>query len=141
MRLQEMLSTHPRRPPMDLSEISDAIRRIYECADANIACADACLAEENVQQLVRTIRSNQDCADICEVTGKILSRQTEGDSGVIRAQLQACIASNRACAAECDKHANKHAHCRISAEACRDAEEACHRLLDKYPGSAAGKMV
>ncbi|MFA7536429.1 MAG: four-helix bundle copper-binding protein [Desulfuromonadales bacterium] len=139
MRLQEMLSTHPRKPPVEISAISDAVRRIYECADANIACADACLGEDMVQNLVRCIRLNQDCADICEVTGKLLSRQTEGDSSSIRAQLQACIAANRACAAECDKHAPMHEHCRICGEACRDSEEVCRNLLDKFPSGGAGQ--
>ena len=141
MRLQEMLSTHPRKPFMEISAISGYIAKIYACADACITCADACLAEDKVQELVRCIRLNQDCADICEVTGKILSRQTEADGAVIQAQIQACVAACRACAAECDQHAQRHAHCRICAEACRDGEEVGRELLTKFPAQAGAGLI
>jgi hypothetical protein len=136
MRLQEMLSTHPRKPQMGVSEISSYIQTIFECADACLSCADACLAEEQVRNLVRCIRLNQDCYEICEVTGKVLSRQTEPDNAVIRAQIQACAAACRACAAECDRHARQHEHCRICAEACRQCEEACMEAMEKFPSLA-----
>ena len=129
MRIQEMLSTHPRKPRMGVSQISSYIQTIFDCADA-------CLAEEQVQNLVRCIRLNQDCCEICEVTGKILSRQTELDSTVIRAQLQACAEACRACAAECDRHAKTHEHCRVCAEACRECEEACMEAMEKFPSLA-----
>jgi hypothetical protein len=138
MRLQEILSTRPRKPRMGVPEISSYIQTVFECADACLACADACLAEENVQDLVRCIRINTDCAEICEVTGKLLSRQTEADSAVIRAQLQACLAACQACAEECDKHAQMHEHCRICALACRECEEACMKLMAEFPVQAAG---
>ncbi len=141
MRLQEMLSTHPRKPQMVIPDISSYIQQIFECADACLACADACLGEEQVQNLVRCIRLNTDCAEICEVTGKLLSRQTEPDNAVIQAQLQACIAVCRSCAAECDRHASMHEHCRICAEACRACEEACMELAEKFPSQAAGAMI
>lgn len=141
MRLQEMLSKHPRKPFMEISAFSGYIAKIYACADACLSCADACLAEDMVQELVRCIRLNQDCADICEVTGKILSRQTEADGAIIQAQVQACVAACRACASECDKHAQKLAHCRICAEACREAEEVCGDLLTKFPAQAGAGMI
>lgn len=136
MRLQEMLSTHPRQPAMGISAITSGIQAIFECADACVTCADACLAEQQVQMLVRCIRLNQDCAEICEVTGKILTRQVEPDNTVIRAQLQACIAACQACAQECDRHAQMHAHCRVCADACRECEEACMKMIDKFPARA-----
>ena len=141
MRLEEILVTHPRQTPLAISEITSCIHSIFECADANIACADACLGQDQVQDLVHCIRINEDCAEICEVTGKILSRQTEPDSAVVRAQLQACLAASRACAAECDRHAQQHQHCRICAEACREAEEACRKLLDKFPGPDISRII
>ena len=138
MRLEEMISTHPRKSQMPIPDITRTIQEIFECADACIACADACLGEENVQDLVRCIRLNTDCTEICQVTGKLLSRQTETDNAVVAAQLQACIAVCRACADECDRHAQMHEHCRICAEACRACEEACMNLADRFPSQAAG---
>lgn len=138
MRLEEMISTHPRKSQMPVSDITRYILDFFECADACIACADACLGEENVQDLVRCIRLNIDCSEISQVTGKLLSRQTEMDNAVVAAQLQACVAVCRACAAECDRHAQMHEHCRICAEACRACEEACMNLADKFPAQATG---
>jgi hypothetical protein len=42
-------------------------------------CADACLGEEKVEMLRRCIRLNLDCADVCNATGRMLSRQQEPD--------------------------------------------------------------
>jgi hypothetical protein len=132
MRIEEMMSTHPRKQQMKAG-ITSTVRTIFECADACLTCADACLAEEQVQELVRCIRLNLDCAEICEVTGKILARQTEPDPELIRAQLQACIAACRSCAAECDRHAQMHEHCGICAVACRECEEVCMKMLEEFP--------
>ncbi|MBE0595729.1 MAG: four-helix bundle copper-binding protein [Desulfuromonadales bacterium] len=140
MRLEEMLSTHPRPPQMGVPEITAFIRTCFECADVCLSCADACLSEEQVQSLVRCIRLNQDCADICEVTGKLFFRQTEADAATFRAQLEACIAVCRACAAECDKHADMHEHCRICAEACQECLQACVQMQERYPSPSAGAI-
>lgn len=84
--------------------------------------------------LVRCIRLNLDCAVICDVTGHVLSRQTEPDWGIVRAQLLACVAACQACGAECERHAmHGMEHCRICAEACRRCAEACQRLLSVLP--------
>jgi hypothetical protein len=141
MLIQEMLSTHPRKPQMGVSEMASFIQTIYECADACITCADACLGEQQMQMLVRCIRLNQDCADVCEVTGKMLTRQVEPDPSVIRAQLQACIAACHACAQECERHAQMHEHCRICAAACRQCADACGRMLDRFPDRPTGALA
>jgi hypothetical protein len=41
----------------------------------------------------------------------------------------------RACAEECDKHAQMHEHCLVCAEACRKCEEECMRMLEKLPAT------
>ncbi len=135
MRIEEMLSTHPLKQQMKPA-IPSTIAAIFECADACLSCADACLAEEQVQNLVRCIRLNLDCAEICETTGKILSRQTEADPELLRAQLQACIVACRRCADECDRHAQMHEHCRICAEVCRECEEVCLAIMDEFPSKS-----
>lgn len=99
------------------------------CAQACIACADACLGEEMVAELRRCITVDLGCADLCEATGAILSRQTSYDAGLSRAALEACREACRICADECERHAEMHEHCRICAEACRRCEQACAALL------------
>ncbi len=126
---QRMLQTHPSPAHIDQAALLECIAACFECSQSCTACADACLAEQQVQTLIRCIRLNLDCADICETTGQMLSRQTEPDWSMLRAQLQACAAACRACGAECDRHAGHHEHCRVCADACRRCETACNRLL------------
>jgi hypothetical protein len=125
----EMLRTHPQAGNAPMEELARRVEACYDCAQACTSCADACLGEDMVAELVRCIRLNLDCASICQATGAVLSRQTEPEMSVIRAQLEACIAACRVCAQECESHADMHEHCRVCAEACRACEEACHQAL------------
>ena len=100
-----------------------------ECGQACTTCADACLSEEMVADLTTCIRLNQDCADLCDTTARLLSRHTGTDTTVLRAALEALRAACAACAAECDTHADMHEHCRVCADACRRCEQACTNLL------------
>ncbi|MFN2431993.1 MAG: four-helix bundle copper-binding protein [Gemmatimonadota bacterium] len=127
--VSEMLKTHPRHSDTDSRALAECIEACYDCAQTCTACADACLGEQQLQRLVRCIRLNLDCADVCAATGALLSRQTESEWSVIRAQLQACVEACRVCGAECEKHAGHHEHCRVCAEACRRCAEACERLV------------
>ena len=127
--LEQMLATHPRSPQLDRAALAECIAACYECAQSCTACADACLGEPKVQELVACIRLNLDCFDVCVTTGNVLSRQTEPDRELVRAQLEACAAACRACGAECESHAQHHEHCRVCADSCRRCEEACRRVL------------
>jgi hypothetical protein len=130
----EMLMAHPAKLEIDPAALAACIDACFDCAQTCMACADACLAEDDVRPLVRCITLNQDCDDVCDVTGRLLSRQTRPDWRVVRAQVTACLAACRDCADECERHADHHEHCRICAQACRRCEAACVRLLDVMPG-------
>jgi Domain of Unknown Function (DUF326) len=126
---QQMLATHPQGRSAS-PDLERCIQACFECAQACTACADACLAEPSVSELVRCIRLNLDCADVCETTGRMLSRLTEAVASVQRAELEACAEACRVCAEECDRHAAMGMeHCRVCAEACRRCEEACRSML------------
>lgn len=81
--------------------------------------------------LARCIRLDLDCADVCDATGRILSRQTAFDMQMAGTALRACAETCRLCAEECEKHAQEMnmEHCRICAEACRRCESSCNDLL------------
>lgn len=128
----EMLRTHPTRSPLDPSALVACVTACFGCAQACTSCADACIAMA-AARLVRCIRLNLDCADVCDVTGRMLSRQAEPDWGLFRAQLEACRAACRACGAECERHSHHMEHCRVCAEACRECERACDALLRGLP--------
>lgn len=125
----DMLRTTPSDIGFDADALGECIDACFECAQACTACADACLGEEMVADLRRCITTDLNCADICDGTGRILSRQTGYDADLARVALTACREACRRCAEECERHAGMHEHCRICAEACRRCEQACDRLL------------
>jgi hypothetical protein len=129
MSVQEMIRTHPHPTGADREALTRCIEECFSCAATCTSCADACLGEETVQELVRCIRLNLDCADICDATGRALTRQTQPDVTVLRAALEACATACRACGEECERHAGHHEHCRVCAETCRRCEQACNDLL------------
>lgn len=125
---QQMLEMYPKSITMDRTLIADAIEVLNDCAQACTACADACLSEDTVAHLTKCIRTNLDCADLCEVTARILSRHTGYDANLSRAAIEACAQACASCADECARHV-QHNHCRVCAEACRQCEQACMRIL------------
>jgi hypothetical protein len=126
---QQMLEAHPWPGHVDRGALAECIEACFECAQACTSCADACLSEESVAELRKCIRLDLDCADICDVTGRVLTRQTEYDAPTSKAQLQSCAEACRTCGEECGSHAEHHEHCRVCAEACRRCAEACDALL------------
>ena len=128
MQTEAMLQAH-KTATANTGELAACINACYECAQTCTSCADACLAEENVAMLARCIRLDLDCADMCEVTARVLSRQTQPEPQVIQQQVQALATVCRVCAEECEKHQNKHEHCRVCAEACRRCEQLCNQML------------
>lgn len=125
----QMLQTHPRRPLENLDTISQCVEACFQCAATCGICADACLAEDSVRELVRCIRLNLDCSAICDATGHMVSRMSEPDAALLHRQLEACMEACRVCAEECEMHASHHEHCRICAEECRRCQQACQALL------------
>jgi hypothetical protein len=123
-----LLATHPQHPP-DTRLIEACAAASYSCGSTCAACADACLGEAHVADLVCCIRTCLDCSDVCLATARVVSRLTEPSPMLIEAQLMACAEACRICAAECDAHAGMHEHCRICAAACRACEQACRALL------------
>lgn len=129
LRLEKMLKAHPKPGRVDSARLADCINTCTECGQICTSCADACLAEEKLQMLTRCIRLDLDCADLCVATVRVMLRQTETEPFIVKAQLQALIASARACGQECEKHAERHEHCRICMESCRECVESCERML------------
>lgn len=128
---QEMLETYPRTFNLDANQLADAIDALLTCTQACTACADACLAEDDVAAMIKCIRTDLDCADICQTTMRVLSRQTEYDANVTRAQLEACVQACKSCGDECEQHGDAGMrHCAVCADACRRCEQACQRLID-----------
>ncbi|MEX0760891.1 MAG: four-helix bundle copper-binding protein [Dehalococcoidia bacterium] len=127
---RDMIETTPVVVEFDPADLTECIEACFDCLQACTACADACLGEERVAELVACIRLNLDCADVCETTGKMLSRQTEYDPALVQSTLQTCALACQVCGDECDSHSEMHEHCRVCADACRRCEAACQKLID-----------
>ena len=125
----DMIKTYPAEINLERDLLARCIDACVACAAACMACADASRSEEQVDQLRKCIRSDLDCADVCDVTGRVVSRHTGYDANLTRAVLQACVQACKSCGDECQRHANMHEHCRICAEACRRCEQACQDVL------------
>src|SRR5688572_11590241 len=133
--IERTISSSPNKSPTDKKGLAECIDACFACEQACVACADACLGESQIDMLKRCVRQNLDCADICGVTGRILSRQLESDAQVLRAQLEACVRSVAAWGAECRHHASKHEHCKVCAEACQRCEDTCRKMLQNNGGA------
>ena len=117
---------------VDVALLAEAAQAAFDCAQTCTACANACLGEPNVADLVRCIRLNMHCADLCDTTGRLISRQENPD--LARAILEACVLACRLCAEECARHSHME-HCRVCADACRACEQSCQRVLAALPAT------
>jgi hypothetical protein len=131
-----ILKKHPLPLPLDHKALSECVEACMECEQACTACADACLGEGRPDELVRMIRLNQDCADICSATARILSRQTATVPRLVQELLHACALACKICGEECLRHGGSMDHCRVCADACDRCQEACTRLIAVSAASA-----
>ncbi|MFD0775448.1 four-helix bundle copper-binding protein [Streptomonospora algeriensis] len=127
---EEFLRSHPRDVGVaDVDLLKTTVERLTACSQSCTACADACLGESGVADLVACVRLNLDCADICSAAERVLTRRTEADPELHRGLLETAILYTQACARECERHADEHEHCRLCADRCRLAEDACRQIL------------
>jgi len=98
---------------------NDLLDQLMKCIAACETCADSCLDEPNVKNMVNCIRLDRDCADACTLAARYVARGSAHMNGA----LDLCIALCKACEKECRSHTND--HCRTCAEACHACHTAC----------------
>lgn len=133
MTLHQMMKQHPEATQVDLDALVECIEKCSSCEAVCVSCADACLSDAGVEQLVDCIRLNLDCADLCGVTMRLLSRQSNREPRVLHDALLTCIVACIACAEECQRHAGHHEHCATCAEECRRCAQTCEDLRALLP--------
>ena len=129
MQVRQMIETHPDSRGRIDEALLRCIEQCYACAQTCTACADACLAEPDAAELRQCIRRNLDCADLCALAGRVATRHSGGEDGLLVETLNACALACRLCADECERHAEGMEHCRICADACNACEEACSAAI------------
>ncbi|HUP24039.1 MAG TPA: four-helix bundle copper-binding protein [Thermoanaerobaculia bacterium] len=130
-RVRQIFSHHPQPATDAGDEAFGVVAATAECAAVCTACADACLSEDDPTPMRDCIRLDLDCADVCRATGALLARPGRQDAATLKALLDACATACRVCAEECEKHAERMAHCRICAEASKACQRACERMRDE----------
>ncbi len=98
------------------------IEKLSNCIAACQRCSDACLDEDNVSEMAGCIRSDRDCAEICQVALNFLSRNSDNTDQILSLCKEMC----EACADDCEQHEAE--HCKKCAEACRECAEACEKV-------------
>jgi hypothetical protein len=128
---RRMLGAYPRglKLNIDVDVVARVIDAAGDCAQACVTDSDADLSEPHLAEMVSCIRLCLDCEDICTAVAGVLSRPATWDGSVLRPLVEACAAICGSCGEECERHAPKHEHCRVCAEACRRCEQACAELL------------
>lgn len=97
---------------------------LSDCIAACNYCADECLQEEHVKEMVNCIRTDRVCAAVCTALYQIAATSYTNSADL----LQVCIRVCEECEAECAKHAHMHEHCSRCAEACRICAKVCRQF-------------
>jgi hypothetical protein len=124
-----MLDASPTGVPLGHAEVAAAIDACLDCLQACTSCADADLVEEDVADLSACAALCLTCADVCDVTARVLSRPAHTDKVLVHRLLQACVRACTSSAEECHRHAVHHRHCAICERVCRTCIDACTSLL------------
>jgi hypothetical protein len=127
---RDMLDASPRGVPLGVAEVATAIDACLKCLQACTSCADADLAEDDIDEMRTCIALCLNCADVCQLTARALSRPAHWEPFVVHRLLQACVRTCTSCAEECARHAEHHRHCAICEKVCRACLRACNVLLD-----------
>ena len=127
---REMLEALTARIPLDLDDVAAAIDASLTCLQTCTSCADGDLAEADAAELTRCVALCVECADVCGLVARTLSRPAHWDHVVVHSLLEACVRSCTNSAEECARHAEHHRHCAICAQACRACAQACSELLE-----------
>ena len=128
MTFREIVSAHPLPGDLIREALLRCAEECFDCAASCVACADVSLSN-NDQELIHVIRVALDCADACELTGRIAVRQSAPNIRLIRGVIEGCAAACFACADECERHATDYEQCRLCAEVCRRCKAVCDEFL------------
>lgn len=130
MSIAEMIKSHPDVAGSLNEPLALAVRHAMFCSAICTSCADACLAEDDVGMLKQCIRTDLDCADVCDMLFKVATRRTGSNEALIQSALRLCIEACELCATECARH--EHEHCRRCAEMCRECADDCRKALETF---------
>jgi hypothetical protein len=105
-----------------ITQFQTCIDACNKCMQTCEECLSSCLKEPHVQARIHCINILRDCADICAMASKWMSRGSMHAEQIC--QLCATICDD--CATDCAKFQD--AHCKACAEQCRKCADACRKM-------------
>ena len=128
MSIEKMIASHPAVGGNLNEPLALAVRHAMFCSAICTSCADACLAEPNVEHMRQCIRTCLDCAEVCAATVSLATRRTGSNEILLQETLQLCVTACDICAEECERH--DHDHCKRCAEMCRECARDCRAAVE-----------
>ena len=107
---------------MSCQQFKACIEACGKCVAICEHCAASCLNEHDAQHMAECIRLDRDCADVCSLAVRLMSRGSHFAAEICRVCAEVC----EACGAECSKHEAE--HCQRCAEHCQHCAEECRKM-------------
>ena len=106
----------------------NCLNACFSCAQMCEACSNDMIGMEHHDHsdlMTRCIRLCRDCADICVLAAKFISRSSLRAESLCRLCAEICDE----CAEVCKRHAPHHALCGPCAEECRRCADLCREMV------------
>jgi hypothetical protein len=106
--------------------MEQCMKECARCARECESCLTHCtfLIAEGKKEHVHTLRTCNDCGDMCAMAGKLIAR----DGPFMNAMCDACTKACDGCGAQCAKFPNDE-HMTRCAKACGDCAKACREMI------------
>src|ERR1035437_5699676 len=117
-----------KRNVMAHEQHESCIEVCNECVTACEHCAASCLHEQDIKTMARGIELDRDCADVCSLAARFMSRGSTYSAKLCALCAEIC----QACGDECAKQ--KAEHCQQCAAACHKCAEECRKMAKKKGG-------
>lgn len=121
-----LAADEPQHHQHGAAEMEKCLKECARCARECESCFNHCthLVAEGKKEHVRTLKTCNDCGDMCALAGKLVAR-----NGVfMNAMCEACAKACDGCGAECDKFPHDD-HMKKCAQACKDCAKACREMV------------
>ncbi|MEV6109285.1 hypothetical protein AB0M28_31935 [Streptomyces sp. NPDC051940] len=105
------------------------LEECFGCAQACQECAVVCWTAASALSPEARNRLDVRCAEICERTARLLSRQNSGDGAALRIQLEVCAETCRVTADNTFRPGRMEHRSAQQAASCRRCEVSCRRVL------------
>jgi hypothetical protein len=113
------------------AEMEACVKECANCAMECGSCLNHCthLVADGKKEHVRTLRTCNDCGDMCAMAGKLVAR----NGAFMNLMCDACAKACDGCGIECEKFPSDE-HMARCAKACKDCAKACRDMLKATAG-------